>query len=328
MNKIRWGILGCGKIANKFAADLRLVEDALLTVVASRDKERSMAFAKVYGVPVALDSYEALVTSDQVDVIYVATPHGFHYNHVMLCLHNGKAVLCEKALALNSRQVAEMVKTSREKKVFLMEAFWTKFLPQYKKVTEMISADTIGEIRMIEADFGFRASEPTPQRLYDPNLGGGALLDIGIYPVFLAISLLGRPASIIATMNAFPSGVDSQISMTLKFDSGALAILGSSFETETPVEATISGMKGYIGLRDRFHNATSNVILALGKDKPVAVEVHRETGHGYQFEARHVTECLQKNLIESPIMKLEDSILLMETLDRIRKVCGIRYAAD
>lgn len=328
MKKIRWGILGCGKIANKFASDLRLVEDALLTAVASRDKEKSMAFAEVYGVPIAFDNYEALVKSDQVDVIYVATPHGFHHEHVLLCLNHGKAVLCEKALALNSRQVLEMVRTSVEKKVFLMEAFWTKFLPQYKKVTEMISADAIGEIRMIQADFGFRAAEPTPQRLHDPVLGGGALLDIGIYPVFLAITLLGRPTTITATMNAFPSGVDSQIAMTLKFDSGAIAVLSSTFETETPVEATISGTKGYIGMRDRFHNATSNLVIALGKDKPTPLEVHREAGYGYQFEARHVTECLQKDLIESPVMTHQDSILLMETLDRIRKCCGIGYGAD
>lgn len=137
MNKIRWGILGCGKIANKFAADLKLVTDATLTAVGSRDIQRSNDFAKTYGAPYAFDSYEALVSSNEVDVIYVATPHGFHYEHVLLCLNHGKAVLCEKALALNSRQVREMIEMSRRKKVFLMEAFWTKFLPQFQRVNDL-----------------------------------------------------------------------------------------------------------------------------------------------------------------------------------------------
>ena len=327
MEKIRWGILGCGKIAKKFASDLRLVKDASLVAVASRDEQRAKEFAKMYNAEIAFSSYEALVESDRVDVIYIATPHGLHHEHALLCLNNKKPVLCEKALALNSAQVKEMIDVSRSNKVFLMEAFWTKFLPQYQKVAELVNRGDIGSLKMIQADFGFRAEQPTPQRLYDPKLGGGALLDIGIYPVFLAISLLGRPNDIEAVMSPYPSGVDEQIAAVLRFNNGAIAITSATFAAWTPVEATIVGTNGYIRMTNRFHNAVSNIELVnLQSSQPI--KVHREEGFGYQFEARHVGECLREKLIESPIMSSADSLLLMETMDRIRAKCGIRYEVD
>jgi predicted dehydrogenase len=327
MQKIRWGILGCGKIARKFASDLKLVNDASLVAVASTDDRRANEFAKTFNAEIAFNSYDALVTSDKVDVIYIATPHGFHHEHALLCLSNKKAVLCEKALALNSMQVKEMIEVSRANKVFLMEAFWTKFLPQYQKVSELINAGDIGKLKLIQADFGFRAEQPTPQRLYDPKLGGGALLDIGIYPVFLAISLLGRPDDVEAVMSPYPSGVDEQISAVLKFNNGALAITSASFAAHTPVEATIVGTEGYIRMTNRFHNPVGNVEVVDSKGVR-QVPVYKEEGFGYQFEARHVGECLRKNLIESPVMSHSDSLLLMETMDRIRAKCGIRYEVD
>lgn len=328
MEKIRWGILGCGKIAHKFAADLRLVEDATLVAVASREKNRAEDFAKQNDASLALTSYEALASCDQVDVIYIATPHGFHHEHTLLCLNHKKAVLCEKAFALNERQAAEMVSAAKKNKVFLMEAFWTKFIPQYKTLTQLITSGEIGELKMIQADFGFRAAEPAPQRLYDPELGGGALLDIGIYPVFLAISLLGRPADVTAVMSPYPSGVDEQIAMTLKFGNGSLAMLSASFAADTPVEATVIGTKGYIRMRDRFYNPVSTLEVVKSNGKPQPVEVYKESGFGYQFQARHVSECLRNKLIESPVMSFGDSLLLMNTLDRIRATCGIRYKVD
>jgi len=328
MQKVRWGILGCGKIANKFASDLRLVKDAELVAVASRDRERAAEFSKTFKASLAFDSYDALVTCEKVDVIYIATPHGFHHEHALLCLNHKKAVLCEKALALNSRQVSEMIKTSREKKVFLMEAFWTKFLPQYKLVTDLIQKGEIGTVKLIQADFGFKAPQPTPQRLHDPKLGGGALLDIGIYPVFLAVSLMGKPTEVEAVMTPFPSGVDEQISSILKFESGALAVLSATFASFTPVEATIQGSDGYIRMTNRFHNVVSNVELVKGAGPSQTLNVHKEDGFGYQFQARHVGECLRNNLIESPVMSHADSALLMETMDRIRQRCGIKYEVD
>jgi predicted dehydrogenase len=325
--KINWGILGAGKIANKFANDLKFVEDAELVAIGSRDAARAEEFATRYQIPKIFNSYEALVQSTDVDVIYVATPHSFHHEHTLLCLNHGKAVLCEKAFALNLRHAREMIKLAREKKIFLMEAFWTKFLPQFDKVQEMIAQGTIGDIRWIQADFGF-ISDPPAQRLFDPALGGGSLLDIGIYPVFLAQTLLGKPKTINASMVPFSSGVDQQCSVTFTYHDGAMASLFSTLATDTPVEAVIAGTKGRIEMRNRFHNAIGKLYLIIGDHEPKEIAVHREEGYGYQFEARHVNECLKKGLTESPVMTHEDSLRLMETLDVIRGIAGIRYNVD
>lgn len=326
---IRWGILGCGKIARKFAGDLPLAEGTELHAVASRDGALAQRFGGEFGARRSFDNYEALVSCAEVDVIYIATPHGLHYEHVMLCLDHGKAVLCEKAFALTRWQAEAMVARAREKKVFLMEAFWTKFLPQYKKVRELIDAGTIGEVKLIQADFGFSAEEPVAQRLYDPALGGGSLLDVGIYPVFLAQAILGRPSAVAAMMTPHgTSDVDEQCCMLLQFQGGALASLASSFLVHTPVEASINGTKGRLLLRNRFHNAIASVTIVYGKDDAHTIEIERETGYGYQYEARHVSECLRQGLTESPVMTHADSLLLLETLDRLRAACGIRYAAD
>src|SRR5688572_26312407 len=241
VRKIRWGILGCGNIGNKFAADLKWVENSELVAVASRNHQKANEMATKHNVKFAFDSYNALVSCPEVDVIYIATPHGLHHEHALLCIRHKKSVLCEKAFALNSRDAKEMIQEAKRHQVFIMEAFWTKFIPQYQKVVSLIAKGELGVIKMIQADFGFKALEPLSQRLYDPNLGGGALLDIGIYPVFMAVSLLGKPAEIFATMEAYPSGVDRQIAIVLKFDSGALANLSATFDAVSPVEATIIG---------------------------------------------------------------------------------------
>lgn len=326
--KIRWGILGCGRIAHKFASDLKRVADAELIAVASRDLARATQFGGEYGVQFIFDDYADLASSPAVDVIYIATPHGFHYEHVMLCLQHRKAILCEKAFALNMLQLEEMIAFARKQKVFLMEAFWTKFLPQYEEVMRVIREGKLGEIKMIHADFGFKAPEPKSQRLYDPELGGGSLLDIGIYPVFLAQSILGKPVEIQAMMTPYDTGVDEQCAITMKFDNGALAILSSTFAVDTPVEAMIAGTSGRIQMRTRFHNVSTTVEMISANDTVQKLEVMREEGLGYQFEARHVGDCLRKGLTESPVMSHSDSLLLMETLDRIRQIAGIRYKVD
>jgi predicted dehydrogenase len=325
---IRWGILGCGKIARKFASDLRLVEDARLSAVASLNRSRLEDFAGEFKAEKAFNSYEELAASPDVDAIYVATPHGFHYDHVMLCLKHRKAVLNEKAFALNLAQAREMIDYARREKVFLMEAFWTKFLPQYQAVMDIIASGKIGEIKMIQADFGFKAQEPRAQRLYDPLLGGGSLLDIGIYPVFIAQSILGKPTHVHAFITPYESGVDEQCVMTMKFAGGGLAVLSSTFAADTPVEAMIAGTEGRIVMRNRFHNALATVEVVIGNEPPQSIDVHREDGFGYQFEARHVNECLRKGLTESPVMTHADTLMLMETLDRVRKTCDIRYHVD
>jgi predicted dehydrogenase len=326
--KIRWGILGCGKIANKFASDLALVNDGELSAIGSRNPLKAESFSQLYKPKFVYHSYEELVTSAEVDAIYVATPHGLHHEHVKLCLLHGKAVLCEKAFSLNLTQAREMVDLARKQKVFLMEAFWTKFLPQYDKVLEIIQSGAIGEIKLIQADFGFKAPEPKAERLFKPELGGGSLLDIGIYPIFLAQSILGKPTQVHAFITPFESGVDEQCAMTMKFAGGALAVLSSTFAVDTPVEALIAGTEGRIMMRNRFHNALCTLEVVIGKADPETIEVAREEGYGYQFEARHVNECLRKGLTESPVMTHADTLMLMETMDRVRKVCGVKYRID
>ena len=328
-SKIRWGILGCGRIARKFAADLRLVADAELTAIASRNKETLELFAKDFPCKHLHNSYEALAANDEVDVIYIATPHSHHYEHTMLCLNHNKAVLCEKAFAINSRQAKEMIKTAKERKVFLMEALWTKFLPHYKKLQELLQQKTLGDIKSVLVNFGFKTSDKSPQRLFDPLLGGGTLLDIGIYNVFMTMSVLGKPDSIEATMIAAPTGVDEQIAVLFKYNNGAMAQLFSSFTTNLPTQAEINGTEGCITLTTRFYEPSATI--QLSKKMPYEreiVPVEKEAGFGYQYEARHVNECLKKGLIESPVMTHADTLLLMEILDTIRNKARIEYPAD
>jgi predicted dehydrogenase len=326
---IRWGILGCGRIARKFASDLRLVKDAELTAVASRNLETAKSFANEFPAKHVHDNYEALVNNDDVDVIYIATPHSHHYAHTILCLEHNKAVLCEKAFAVNAEQAKKMITLAREKKVFLMEAVWTKFLPHYNKMQQMIRSGVIGEIKSVLVNFGFKPTPPVPQRLFDPALAGGTILDIGIYNVFMALSVLGKPDTVDAVMTPASTGVDEQCSAILCYNSGAIAHLFSTFSSNLATEADICGTSGRIRLSHRFYAPDSTIEYypdTINNREIITVE--KEDGWGYQYEARHVGECLRNNITESPVMSLEDSILLMETLDSIRQKAGIHYDVD
>lgn len=328
---IRWGILGAGRIARKFAADLNYVEDAQLVAVASRTQENADAFAAEFNIKYSHGNYEDLVNNAEVDIIYIATTHNFHYDNTLFCLNHGKAVLCEKPFAMNARQVKKMIQLAREKNVFLMEALWTKFLPHYNKAAEMIKDGLIGDIRSIRADFGFRPNEPVSPRLYDPALGGGSLMDIGIYPVFLTLSLLGKPDEIQATMSPANTGVDLQCAMLFKYSNGALAQLFSTNDSNTLTEADIYGTKGSIRLKGRFHEHSGKVEFNTTTYEEEAEYVAFEKdngGWGYQYEARHAGDCLRQGLKESPVMTHQDSIDLIETLDAIRAKAGIHYPAD
>jgi predicted dehydrogenase len=248
MKTIKWGILACGRIAKKFASDLKYVNGAELVAVASRDLEKAKAFAAEFPAKYVVGSYEELVELEDVDVIYVASPHSHHYEHTLLCLNHGKAVLCEKAFAINAKQAEEMIVLARSKKVFLMEALWSRFLPHYLKVKTLIEEGKLGQIRGVLANFGFKPADPVPQRLFDPALGGGALLDIGIYPVFLAQSILGVPDEIIAHMNPAPTGVDEQCAIQFKFRDGRSASLFSTLASNLETDADIFGSSGRIRL--------------------------------------------------------------------------------
>ena len=329
MEDIRWGILGCGRIARKFAADLKLVSGARLMAVAARKIEDARAFANEFPAPHVFGSYADLVSDPDVDVIYIASPHGLHHEQTLLCLNHGKAVLCEKAFALNHRQALEMINTARQKNIFLMEALWSKFLPQYHKLEELKASGAIGEIRSIQVDFGFVPQPPTPPRLFDPALGGGSLLDIGIYNVWLVVSHMGRPDEVEASITPSPEGVDMQCAALFKYKNGAMAQLFSTLESNTGTDADICGTQGRARLTSRFYAPSANIELYPGReDSRQEIPVYREGGFGYQYEARHVVECLKRGLKESPVMRFEDSLLIMETLDRIRAAAGMKFTAD
>jgi predicted dehydrogenase len=327
--KIRWGILGCGRIARKFASDLRFVQDAELVAVGSRSIETAQSFANDFPVKYIHDSYEALVNNDEADVIYIATPHSHHHENTILCLQHNKAVLCEKAFAVNAKQSNEMIALAREKKVFLMEALWTKFLPHYNKMQQMIHSGMIGEIKSVLVNFGFKPVPPVPARLFDPALAGGTMLDIGIYNVFIALNVLGKPDAIDAVMTPASTGVDEQCSAIFSYNNGAIAHMFSTFASNLVTEADICGTDGRIRLSHRFYAPDSTIEYYPDRvDNREIIPVEKEEGSGYQYEARHVGECLKSGKTESPVMSFADTLLLIETLDAIRQKAGIHYDAD
>jgi predicted dehydrogenase len=329
MQTIRWGILGCGKIARKFAADMRFVRNAELIAIGAREQSTVDAFSKDFPVKYKHNSYKGLVENPAVDAIYVATPHAFHHEHALLCLSNNKAVLCEKAFAMNLRQTKEMIAFAQKQKVFLMEAFWTKFLPHYQMIKKMIADGKIGTVQSVIANFGFIPAPPVAPRLYDPQLGGGSLLDIGVYPVFLALDLLGRPDEIEANITPSDQGTDSQCAIQFHYHNGVQAQLFSTFISNLSTGADIGGDHGRLRLTHRFHGPTTNLEYypdIIDSCQPISFE--KALGNGYEYEVQHVTDCLLKGLNESSVMKHADTLLLMETLDRIRAKAGLSYPAD
>jgi len=326
---IRWGILGAGRIARKFAADLRLVKDAELIAIGSRSLETAQVFARDYPAKYLHGSYEALASNSEVDIIYIATPHNFHFENTMLCMQHGKAVLCEKPFAVNAKEAAAMIEMAKEKKVFLMEALWTKFLPHFIRMKELLASGTIGEIKSVLIKFGFKPTEPIPKRMFDPALAGGTMLDIGIYNVFMALSILGKPTEIDAVMTPASTGIDEQCAVTFRYWNGALAQLFSSFASNIATEADIHGSNGRLRLIHRFYAPDTQIEYYPGWiDSKEVIPVEKEAGWGYQYQIRHVCDCLRSGLTESPVMSFTDTILLIETLDAIRHKAGIRYAAD
>jgi len=265
MKQFTWGIIGPGKIANKFAVALTLVEDAHLGAVASRDIARSRSFAEAHNVPTIYDNYEQLAADPSIDAIYIATPHGYHAEHAILCLNHGKAVLCEKPMALSARQVSEMIDAARTHRAFLMEAMWTRFLPLTDQIDQLISDGQIGDLRYIRADFGFPAPFNPDGRLYDLRLGGGSLLDIGIYPLFLCLHLLGEPEKITATGHLAPTGADDTCHAILQFREGRSAVITSTLTCQTSITAEIAGTHGAIHIptpwykNDRFTIQRSSI---------------------------------------------------------------------
>jgi predicted dehydrogenase len=323
MQKIRWGILAPGHISRGFVTGLKATENAELYAVAARSVEKADAFAREFGFIRSYGSFEELADDPEVNIIYVATPHHLHFTNTLMCLEKGKPVICEKPFTINSKQLIKLVSTAREKRIFLMEAMWTRFLPGIKKTLEMIKDGSIGEIKVINADFGFKAIYDPESRLFNPHLGGGCLLDIGIYPLALSLFILGYPSDIQAVAVKSPTGVDESVSMSLSYESGAIASLHCTFATHTTTDANIYGDKGKIQLKHQWFRPTDVVLMPHDKD-PVELKFP-PMSNGYEYEAEEVMKCLVSGLTESPDFSLDHSLQLMRLMDDIREKCNIVY---
>lgn len=322
---IRWGILGLGKIANKFAQDLKMVEGAQLYAVAARNQEKADSFAKQYNAQFAYAAYQDLVKNPNIDAVYIATPHSFHKEHAILCLNHKKAVLCEKPFAMNLDEVDEMIAAAKANNTLLMEALWTYFLPHYQFVLKELASKRFGNITKLKADFGFKPPLDMESRVFKKSLGGGSLLDIGIYPIFAALSTLGKPIDIDAKATFFENGVDSSCEMIFNYDDSVKAFLKSTFLEQTPIEAIFYCEKGIIKINSRFHQPSTVTLYYDGKEETL------EFGYstiGYNYEVLHFNDLLRKNSLESPLMTYGFSRNLMKILDDVRRLIGLEYTID
>jgi len=323
---IRWGILGTGKIAKAFAAGLADTPGAELAAVASRTADSAATFGAAYGVPRCYGSYQALADDPEIDVIYIATPHPMHHENALMCLNGGKALLVEKSFTVNAREAQEIVALARSKRLFVMEAMWSRFMPAIVEAKRIVDSGEIGVPANVTADFGFTAEAGPEHRLFNPELGGGSLLDLGIYPLSLAAFFLGPVQSVQAVGELGATGVDVQVAFTLGHASGAVASCTSSLRSRTPCELTISGSAGFVRLHGRFHH-TERLTVELADGSRRELDVPR-SGNGYPHEAIEVGRCLRAGLLESPVMPLDETVALMTVLDTMRAQVGVRYAAD
>jgi predicted dehydrogenase len=323
---VRWGIISTGRISRAFANALKETPGAVLAAVASRTTDAAQAFAAEFGAQHAYGSYQELVESPDVDIVYIGTPHNLHAANTLMALSAGKAVLCEKAFALNLREAGQMVALAREKKLFLMEAMWTRYMPALAEVKRIIASGEIGKVSQVAADFGFQSGAGPEHRLFNPALGGGALLDIGIYPLSISAALLGPVESVRAQAELGPTGVDVQTGFTLKHRDGGMSVCSCSLLARTPCELTVSGELGHVRMNTRFHHTQSlTVVLADGSSRTVPTPY---IGNGYAHEAIEAQRCFKAGLIESPDMTHDETLALMAVMDEVRRQVGVAYAAD
>ncbi len=326
-DKIRWGIIGCGNIAHKFAEGLRALEDAELLAVGSRTQENAEAFGAAFNVPLRYGSYEALANDPDLDAVYIGTPHPMHKPNSILCLRAGKAVLCEKPFTVNRAEAEEVIRVAREEKRFLMEAMWTRFLPIIRQVREWLTEGRIGEPRMIQADFGFRAGYDEESRLFNPRFAGGSLLDVGVYCVSMASMVFGAPPREISGLaHLGPTGVDEQAAWVLGYSGGRLAVLSSAVRTNSPHEVTLLGTEGMIRVHPMFWCGT-RATLTVQEHPPIDVELPLQ-GNGYNYEAAAVGQCLREGALECETMPLSETLEIMDTMDRLRAQWGLKYPME
>ncbi|MFF9864165.1 Gfo/Idh/MocA family protein [Streptomyces sp. NPDC013953] len=323
---VRWGVLATGGIAAAFTADLLRMPDAEVVAVASRSAASAKAFAERFGIPRAYGDWASLAADEDVDVVYVATPHAAHRAAAGLCLEAGRAVLCEKPFTLNAREAAELAGIARERGVFLMEAMWMYCSPVIRRLVELVRDGAIGEVRSVHADFGIAGPFEAVHRLRDPAAGGGALLDLGVYPVSFAQLLLGEPDRVQADALLSPEGVDLNTGVLLGWDSGATALLSCSIESDTPLTASVSGTAGRVEFPRGFFNPEGFVLHRAGRGpEEFTVPGPRDS---FQHEAAEVMRCLRAGRTESPVVPLDGTLAVMRTLDAVRDRIGVRYPAE
>jgi len=326
-DKIRWGILSTGRIAGVFAKALQALPDAEIVAVGSRTAEAAERFGAEHGIPRRHASYEDLARDPEVQVVYVATPHPFHKDNAIMCLEAGKAVLCEKPFAMNAREARAVVRCARKRKRFLMEAMWTRFIPATLKVRELVAAGAVGDVRLVKADLCFRAGWNPQSRLLNPALGGGALLDVGVYTVAWASMLLGpKPVKMAGLAHIGETGVDEQAAMVLQYEQGRLAVLCCAVRTSAPHESLIVGTEGSLRVHHPFWHASRVTLAQPGKPEQVLDLPYEH--NGYQYEAAEVMRCMREGRTESDVISLDETVSIAKLLDRIRGRWNLKYPME
>ena len=321
--KTRWGILGTGYIAQKFAEALAFIPEAELAAVGSRSLESARVFGARYHAARAYGTYQELVEDAQVDVVYVATVNSVHRQNCLAALQAGKPVLCEKPFTVNSAEAEEVIAFAHRQGLFLMEALWTRFIPAFVVARQMWESGVIGELRVVESEIAFINEKTPPAPLYDPALAGGCLLDMGAYPISLAHIVFGEPDRIASLGSIGASGVDEQTGMLFGYRGGQLGLGYSSFQVESPKEATVVGTKGYIRIHTPYFCPSAFTLHLNGKE-PERFDVPYE-GNGWNYEAVEVIQCLQEGKLESQVVPHGETLALMRTMDRIREQIGLKF---
>jgi dihydrodiol dehydrogenase / D-xylose 1-dehydrogenase (NADP) len=322
MKTTNWGILGAGRIAEKFVSDFSAVSNGKIVAVGSRSVENAKEFALKYSIGTWHGSYRELVQNPEVDIIYIATPHNFHLEQAVLCLEHGKHVLCEKPVTVNAKQLEQLIQLAKKRNLFFMEAMWTPFLPPIQKAMQWIEEGKIGTVKMVHVDFGYAAKMDPKGRLFNPDLAGGALLDIGIYPLTMAQMVAKCDIEFLQVQSAFSkTGIDETNALQIKYENGLIAQLSSTFTTRLKNEAIIYGTLGTITIPEFWMSKKA----ILTNDKGEELFIDDSTTMGYNYEAQHVGEMLQLGKKESSIMPLARSLQMMQLMDRIRKGMGLTY---
>jgi predicted dehydrogenase len=322
---IRWGIAGPGTIATGFAESMSMVEGGTVAAVASRSMERADAFGDKWSIPARYGDYADLAADPDVDIVYVATPQSRHESDVLLFLEGGMHVLCEKPFALNAQQAQRMVAEARRRGLFLMDAIWSRFLPTYRILVDLIGEGRIGEALLVEADFGFRMPVDPEHRLFRPELGGGGLLDLGIYPLQLCSLVLGHVESVVAEGSIGETGVDEQVAALLRHSGGRMGVIKAAIRVGMSCTARIAGTEGSIDLPAFMHCPNSLTVSRRAGSEQIDGSFE---GNGLRFQIAAVQQYLEEGLTESPVMPLDETIALISTLDKIRSQIGLVFPGE